>query len=58
MTLCLAFLQEILLNHTFNAGQIAWFKAGSALNHMKVRKALVIKKNDPEDDFVAHIPLI
>ena len=29
-------LQEIILNHTFNAGQIAWFKAGSALNHMKV----------------------
>ena len=26
---------EITLNHTFNEGQIAWFKAGSALNHMK-----------------------
>lgn len=25
---------EILLNHTFNEGQIAWFKAGSALNNM------------------------
>ena len=23
------------VNHTFNEGQIAWFKAGSALNHMK-----------------------
>ena len=23
------------LNHTFNEGQIAWFKAGSALNRMK-----------------------
>ncbi|EDQ87748.1 uncharacterized protein MONBRDRAFT_37734 [Monosiga brevicollis MX1] len=26
---------EIKLNHTFNEGQIAWFKAGSALNRMK-----------------------
>lgn len=25
---------EILLNHTFNDGQIGWFKAGSALNKM------------------------
>jgi aconitate hydratase len=25
---------EIPLNHTFNAGQIDWFKAGSALNKM------------------------
>lgn len=25
---------EILLNHTFNEGQIEWFKAGSALNKM------------------------
>ncbi|XP_063445722.1 aconitate hydratase, mitochondrial-like [Mytilus trossulus] len=25
----------IQLNHTFNAGQITWFKAGSALNRMK-----------------------
>lgn len=25
---------EILLNHTFNEGQIGWFKAGSALNKM------------------------
>ncbi len=25
---------SIKLNHTFNAGQIAWFKAGSALNKM------------------------
>lgn len=25
---------EIILNHTFNAGQIEWFKAGSALNNM------------------------
>ncbi|KNC82089.1 aconitate hydratase, mitochondrial [Sphaeroforma arctica JP610] len=26
---------DIKLNHTFNEGQIAWFKAGSALNSMK-----------------------
>jgi len=25
----------IALNHSFNEGQIAWFKAGSALNAMK-----------------------
>lgn len=25
----------VVLNHSFNAGQIAWFKAGSALNAMK-----------------------
>eukprot|EP01111_Echinosteliopsis_oligospora_P007939 TRINITY_DN232_c0_g1_i1.p1 TRINITY_DN232_c0_g1~~TRINITY_DN232_c0_g1_i1.p1 ORF type:complete len:779 (+),score=262.06 TRINITY_DN232_c0_g1_i1:42-2378(+) len=25
---------EVKLNHTFNEGQIDWFKAGSALNHM------------------------
>ena len=25
---------EVMLNHTMNAGQINWFKAGSALNHM------------------------
>jgi len=25
---------EIMLNHSFNAGQIEWFKAGSALNKM------------------------
>jgi aconitate hydratase len=30
---------RITLNHTFNEGQIAWFKAGSALNLMgKARK--------------------
>jgi aconitate hydratase len=23
---------EVMLNHTFNAAQIEWFKAGSALN--------------------------
>jgi aconitate hydratase len=30
---------DIKLNHTFNEGQIAWFKAGSALNHMKAVNA-------------------
>lgn len=27
--------EMITLNHTMNDGQIDWFKAGSALNHMK-----------------------
>lgn len=27
--------EEIYLDHTFNEGQIEWFKAGSALNRMK-----------------------
>lgn len=27
--------EDIVLNHTFNANQIEWFKAGSALNRMK-----------------------
>ncbi|KAI8394071.1 aconitate hydratase [Radiomyces spectabilis] len=31
--------QEITLNHTFNAGQIEWFKAGSALNLMREKAA-------------------
>lgn len=26
---------EINLDHSFNSGQIEWFKAGSALNRMK-----------------------
>jgi aconitate hydratase len=30
-------LQEIALAHTFNEGQIAWFKAGSALNLMAAK---------------------
>jgi aconitate hydratase len=30
---------DIKLNHTFNEGQIAWFKAGSALNFMKQTNA-------------------
>jgi aconitate hydratase len=27
--------EEILANHTYNANQIEWFKAGSALNLIK-----------------------
>jgi aconitate hydratase len=27
--------KDIKLNHTFNEGQIDWFKAGSALNRMR-----------------------
>eukprot|EP00058_Branchiostoma_floridae_P021588 XP_002607078.1 hypothetical protein BRAFLDRAFT_68131 [Branchiostoma floridae] len=30
---------SIMLNHTFNEGQIEWFKAGSALNRMKELQA-------------------
>jgi len=30
---------DVQLNHTFNEGQIAWFKAGSALNQMKQAQA-------------------
>jgi aconitate hydratase len=33
---------SIMLNHTFNAPQIAWFHAGSALNYMKTNAS---KKN-------------
>jgi len=33
---------EIMLNHTFNEGQIGWFKAGSALNKMAEDIALKI----------------
>jgi len=29
---------ELILNHTFNREQIDWFKAGSALNNMDVKK--------------------
>jgi aconitate hydratase len=28
---------DIQVNHTFNEGQIAWFKAGSALNGMALK---------------------
>ncbi|KAI7880309.1 aconitate hydratase [Lichtheimia hyalospora FSU 10163] len=31
--------EDITLNHTFNAGQIEWFKAGSALNLMRQKSA-------------------
>jgi aconitate hydratase len=29
--------EHILLNHTYNASQIEWFKAGSALNLIKMQ---------------------
>ncbi len=31
--------EEILANHTYNAAQIEWFKAGSALNIIRAREA-------------------
>jgi aconitate hydratase len=31
--------EDIKLNHTFNEGQIGWFKAGSALNLMREKTA-------------------
>lgn len=30
--------EEAILNHTYNASQIAWFKAGSALNYLKIAR--------------------
>lgn len=37
--------EEIILNHSFNAGQIAWFKSGGALNLIAAKqKAKVVKK--------------
>jgi aconitate hydratase len=30
--------EDVPVNHTFNEGQITWFKAGSALNAMKEGK--------------------
>jgi aconitate hydratase len=29
--------EEIVLNHSYNSAQIEWFKAGSALNLMRLR---------------------
>ena len=29
-------IENIFLNHTYNASQIEWFKAGSALNLIKL----------------------
>ena len=34
----LGLLQRIPLAHSFNQGQIAWFKAGSALNLMASKR--------------------
>lgn len=37
--------EEIILNHSFNAGQIEWFKSGGALNLIAAKqKAKVVKK--------------
>ena len=36
---------EIVLQHTMNESQIEWFKAGSALNHMKMAMAACSSKN-------------
>jgi aconitate hydratase len=39
---------EIWLNHSFNAGQIAWFKAGGALNLIAASmKKKIVKKKSP-----------
>lgn len=43
--------ESITVNHTYNANQIAWFKAGSALNAMgaaKTRTAAPAKKTKPK----------
>lgn len=37
--------ESIMVNHTYNANQIEWFKAGSALNAMNATKASAPKKN-------------
>jgi aconitate hydratase len=31
--------EQIMVNHTYNASQIEWFKAGSALNLIKMMEA-------------------
>jgi len=31
--------ENILLNHTYNTQQIEWYKAGSALNLIKLQEA-------------------
>lgn len=36
--------ESIMVNHTYNANQIEWFKAGSALNAMNAAKASAPKK--------------
>jgi aconitate hydratase len=30
-------MEKIILNHTYNANQFEWFRAGSALNHIKLQ---------------------
>ena len=44
--------ESISVNHTYNASQIGWFKAGSALNKMgkaSVKKAVPSKKATPKN---------
>jgi len=42
--------ESITVNHTYNANQIAWFKAGSALNAMGAAKAATAaKKTTPKE---------
>jgi len=36
---CSGSTEELPLSHTFNAGQISWHRAGSALNHMAKAKS-------------------
>jgi aconitate hydratase len=42
-------IDEVVLNHTFNAAQIGWFKAGSALNLISAagRKKTPVKRAKP-----------
>lgn len=39
---------DIKANHTFNAQQIEWFKAGSALNFMKLTNAKAAGATKPK----------
>lgn len=37
--------EKVILNHTYNDSQIAWFKAGSALNYLKTQSIPADKNN-------------
>ncbi|MEW6004098.1 MAG: aconitate hydratase [Stygiobacter sp.] len=39
--------EEIMLNHSFNAGQIEWFKAGGALNLIASKQKAKVQKKKP-----------
>jgi aconitate hydratase len=45
--------ESIMVNHTYNANQIEWFKAGSALNAMNAAKARTGKASAPKKKVVA-----